>query len=285
MQRVINEWVKANGYLEKKNGSNLGDFTPAGKTVNAGENNYTNVAEWYKRDTGINCQGQPYCAMGLSEMFVLAYGLETARKLLYGSLYHYCPDIYNVFNKAGRIYSKPQKGDVILFHNGVRFHHVGQVVEVSPDGKRVTTTEANTSSANQVVANGGAFRYGKTYALDNLPGVKFARPNWAVVAGTESKPVEQLPVGWVYDQTAKKWWFRQGDGRYPKSNWYCAYCAYDKKYHWFLFDADGWMLTGRQVFQGKKYYLEDSGPLVGACMVSDGSGALGYLEALLPEKE
>lgn len=39
------------GYLEKKDGSNLGDlFTTEGKKVNAGMNNYTIVAKNYKDD-------------------------------------------------------------------------------------------------------------------------------------------------------------------------------------------------------------------------------------------
>lgn len=278
MQKVINEWIKANGYLEKKDSSNLGDFTNKGKIVNAGGNNFTIVAEWFKRDTGNNYQGQPYCAMAMSEMFVSAYGLETAKKLLCGSLYSYCPDIYNAFKKAGRIFDKPQKGDIVLFSNGIRFHHVGQVVDVSSDEKKITTSEANTSSANVVVANGGTFHYGKTYQLSALPGVQFARPDWSLVNDDKELPVEVVQVGWIQDTKSGKWWFRQGDGNSPKSDWYLAYSAYDKLYHWFLFDADGWMLTGRQEFKGKIYFLEDSGPLLGACMVSDEKGALSYLK-------
>lgn len=279
MQRVFNEWILANGYLEKKNGTNLGGFTQAGKVVNAGNNNYTIIADWFKRDTGNNFQGQPYCAMSVSEMFVSAYGLETAKKLLCGSLYSYCPDIYNSFKKAGRIYDKPEKGDIVLFHNGIRFHHVGQVVDVSADGKKIITTEANTSSAQEVVANGGAFRYGKTYQVANLPGVKFARPDWSLAAGGDVKPIEEpQPVGWIQDSKTGKWWYRQGDGSCPKSDWYSAYCAHDKKYHWFLFDSNGWMLTGLQEFKGNKYYLEESGPLIGVCMMSDEKGVLSYME-------
>lgn len=278
MQKVFNQWIQANGYLEKKNGSNLGDFTAMGKVVNAGGNNFTNVAEWFKRDTGKDYQGQPYCAMAVSEMFVSAYGVETAVKLLCGSLYSYCPDLYNAFKKAGRIDTVPQKGDIVLFHNGIRFHHTGQVVDVSLNGKRITTTEANTSSSAGVVANGGAFRYGKTYLLSDIPEARFARPDWSLVTDGDEKPVEVQTVGWTLDEKSGKWNYLQGDGNYPKSNWYSAFCASDKKYHWFLFDENGWMLTGRQEFKGKIYYLEESGALAGACMVSDGKGELSYLE-------
>ena len=34
-----------NGYLEKKDSSNLGDFTPEGKLRNAGNANYTCIAK------------------------------------------------------------------------------------------------------------------------------------------------------------------------------------------------------------------------------------------------
>lgn len=279
MQKVINQWIQANGYLEKKDGSNLGDFTDKGKMANAGENNYTIMADWFKRDTGENYQGQPYCAMTMSEMFVAAYGLETAKKMLCGSLYSYCPDIYNAFKKQNRIYTKPQKGDVVLFSNGTRFHHVGFVVDVSSDGSKITTAEGNTSSGSQVIANGGAIRYGKTYQVANLPGVAFARPDWSLIPTDETKPVEVQPAGWILDGKTGKWWYRLDDKSYPKSDWYRAYCAYDKKYHWFLFDADGWMLTGRQTFNGKQYLLEDAGPSIGVCFISDDKGALRYMDA------
>jgi hypothetical protein len=50
--KVLNEAESWNGYCEKKNVSNLGDNTPEGKIVNAGENNYTIFAKHLRESTG-----------------------------------------------------------------------------------------------------------------------------------------------------------------------------------------------------------------------------------------
>ena len=50
------------GYLEKANKSNLGDFTPNGKIVNAGSANYTVYWQWYSELGYGNLQGEAYCA-------------------------------------------------------------------------------------------------------------------------------------------------------------------------------------------------------------------------------
>lgn len=281
MQRVINVWNQWNGYLEKRNNKDLGDFTPSGKIRNAGEANYTCIAKDYQTHGGGCGNPNPYCAMGVSEAFVTAYGLEKAKKLLCGKLFHYCPDGANAFKAKGRLYSTPKKGDVVFFHNGTRFYHTGLVISVTNDNKTFTTAEANTSSApGIVIANGGAVRVGKVYTISKLSGVMFGRPDYEGIVGSEEIPAtKELPTGWIYDSSKNKWWFRWADGRYPKSNWYRAYCASDKKYHWFLFDSEGWMLTGYQEFNGKKYYLCESGALIGACMISDATGALDYMNA------
>ena len=281
MQRVINIWNMWNGYLEKKDSSNLGDFTPEGKLRNAGNANYTCIAKSYKEHGGGCGNPNPYCAMGVSEAFVSAYGLDKAKKLLCGDLFHYCPTGAARFQAAGRLYSVPEKGDVVFFHNGTRYYHTGLVIAVDQQNDTFTTAEANTSSApGIVIANGGAVRVGKVYSLTSFPGVRFGRPDYEGIVGFQScKEQEALLVGWIYDSNAKKWWYRYGDGNYPKNDWFKAYCASDKKYHWFLADSDGWMLTGRQEFGGKVYYLEEIGPLMGACMQSGPSGELSYMEA------
>lgn len=281
MQRVINIWNQWNGYLEKKDSRDLGDFTPSGKIRNAGKANYTCIARDYKAHGGGCGNPNPYCAMGVSEAFAAAYGLENAKKLLCGKLFHYCPDGANAFQAKGRLYTSPKVGDVVFFHNGTRFYHTGLVIAVSLDGKTFTTAEANTSSApGIVIANGGAVRVGKVYTLSQLSGVKFGRPDYAGIVGIQEVPETKTePTGWIFDSKENKWWFRWAGGHFPKNNWYRAYCASDKKYHWFLFDPDGWMLTGHQEFCGKEYYLCEAGPLIGACMASDENGALHCLDA------
>lgn len=147
------------GYLEKVNGSNLGDWTDSGKVVNAGYNNYTIYWQWYKNLGLGNLQAQPYCAGFVTDMFVCGFGTNKMQNLLCGNGYHYCPTGYNQFKNRGRIYSSPKKGDVVFFwgSSARRWSHTGIVIGVDSNGKGYTTVEANTSAGNEIViANGGA---------------------------------------------------------------------------------------------------------------------------------
>ena len=169
----------ADGYLEKANGSNLGDFTAAGKVVNAGSANYTVYWQWYKELGYGNMQGSAYCACGVSTMFVSAFGLAKAKKLLCGDLYVYCPTGYSQFKSKGRIYTTPKPFDVVFFYSDSmgRYSHTGIVTAVDSNGKGYTTWEANTSSGNDVVIrNGGATCY-KHYTLGQRK-VAFGRPDY-----------------------------------------------------------------------------------------------------------
>lgn len=281
MQRVINVWNQWDGYLEKRDASDLGDFTPEGKLRNAGNANYTCIAERYKRHGGGCGNPNPYCAMGVSEAFVEAYGPEAATKLLCGGLFHYCPTGAARFQAANRLYATPSPGDVVFFHNGTRFYHTGLVIRTDEAKGTFTTAEANTSSApGIVVANGGAVRVGKVYAMEAFPKTRFGRPDYAgILDPALTKEQVKPPVGWIYDSNRQNWRYRYGDGNYPKNDWFKAYCASDKKYHWFLADQEGWLLTGRQEFKGTQYYLEEAGPLFGACMKTDENGVLSYMDA------
>lgn len=146
-------------YLEKANGNNLGDFTDYGKAVNAGYNNYTLYWKWYN-DLGYgNYQAQAYCAGYVSVMMCVAFGQDTAEKLLCGKTYINCQVGYNTFKAAGKIVSKPRIGDVVFFWNSSlnRYGHTGVVVGIDDNGGGYTTIEANTSAGNDIVIrNGGA---------------------------------------------------------------------------------------------------------------------------------
>lgn len=54
---------------------------------------------------------------------------------------------------------------------------------------------------------------------------------------------------WIQDANNKKWWYRHDDGTYTKNDWELI----EGKYY--LFDKDGWMLTGLKRFSGDLYYL------------------------------
>ena len=84
--------------------------------------------------------------------------------------------------------------------------------------------------------------------------------------------------GWVKD--AKGWWYRNADGSWPVSEWMII------NHRWYLFGADGYMLTGWHRWDGHAadpadgsgdwYYLEESGDYEGACWheKAGGKGAL-----------
>ena len=63
-----------------------------------------------------------------------------------------------------------------------------------------------------------------------------------------------LNVGW--NKSGNLWFFRYPDGTCPKDEW----LAWEGK--WYLFDANGWMLTGWQVRNGQSYYLDESGAML-----------------------
>lgn len=170
------------GYLEKASISNLGDFTSAGKTVNAGFNNYTIYWEWYKTITGRSWQKEPYCAGYLSVMLAAAFGVEKAKKLLCGELNISVQSGYNNFNRKGQIHSTPKVGDVVFFWSAKlnRYGHTALVVGVDSNENGYTTIEANTSSGSEVERNGGA-TCRKHYTGIGTRKEKFGRPDYAAV--------------------------------------------------------------------------------------------------------
>ncbi len=185
----VNDLEKYLNYLEKATVSNLGDFTDAGKIANAGYNNYTVYWDWYKVLGYGNLQGEPYCAGFVSTALCAAFGLEKAKKILYGNLYTYCPTGYNQFNAKGMIKTTPQVGDVVFFWSTSlgRWGHTGIVVGVDSNGKGYTTIEANTSSGNNTVVRNGGATCKKHYTL-GLTKEAFGRPAYEANGISLSKP-------------------------------------------------------------------------------------------------
>ena len=159
------------GYLEKKNNSELD-----GKTVNAGSANYTKYARDLDKTDFFNGKknGYAWCAVFMCWCFVQAYGLEVARKMLYLPKKSYAAGVdylKNYFKAAGRLYTTPQVGDVVMF--GVQ--HTGIVTAVS--GNTFKTVEGNTSGASGVVSNGGGVCC-KSYSVNST--YTFGRPDWSL---------------------------------------------------------------------------------------------------------
>ncbi len=97
-----------------------------------------------------------------------------------------------------------------------------------------------------------------------------------VVALSDGDKVEkQVTEGWKQAGDGR-WWYQNADGTYPRGGWAYLNEATGGTSGWYLFDADGYMLTGAQVApDGKMYYLCDApGIHEGQCMVTDEKGAL-----------
>lgn len=234
VQNLINIAVRWTGYLEKKSNKDLDDFT-----ANAGKNNYTCFARDYKTHTGENYQAQPWCAMFVSEIFVQAFGLDIAKKMLGGSLYHYCPTGVNQFKAIGRWSQRPEPGAVIFFTNGTRAYHTGIVTEVT--STKVKTIEGNTSGAVGVVENGGGV-FRKSYSKTDPKILGYGIPDWSLAAQ------KTYSLGWNYDSNG--WWYADTENSYYKSCWKVI------NHHKYYFNQDGYAVTDWQEIGGKWYYFE-----------------------------
>lgn len=176
---VITVAKKYDGYLEKKTNAKLDDLK-----ANAGMNNYTRFGRDYDKIMGTKLNGQSWCAMYVSMVFVEAYGLAAAKKLLGGNLFSYTP---SGATQMGAKHRTPKAGDVVFFYSSTmgRISHVGLVIKV--DSTRFYTIEGNTSSDPGVVRNGGSVNQ-KSYPI-KYASAYFATPLYgSVTAGTDTKP-------------------------------------------------------------------------------------------------
>lgn len=168
---VIKVATKYIGYLEKKSDKLLDDFT-----ANAGKGNYTRFAREYKKITGVNYQGQAWCAMFQSVIFVEAFGKDKAKELLVG-FSSYTPTSAQYFKSKNQWSDKPKVGDLIFFKNNLRICHIGLVTKVTDT--TVYTIEGNTSGGSDVIENGGGV-CAKHYDLGNSRIAGYGHPSYDV---------------------------------------------------------------------------------------------------------
>ena len=162
--------LKEVGYLEKKSNSNLDNHSD-----NAGYNNFTK----YWRDIKPEWNGSAWCACFVAWVFMKAFGLETAKKLLKHWPYVYCPTLGSLFTK----HANPQVGDIVIFYRNGEFAHTGLVTKVV--GDLFYTVEGNASTIAGITPNGGGV-VEKSYYNSNLPGTKFCRPDYSIVTHVNS---------------------------------------------------------------------------------------------------
>ncbi|MBQ8109556.1 MAG: peptidoglycan-binding protein [Clostridia bacterium] len=162
IDRLIAVALAELGYLEKKSNADLDS-----KTGNAGSKNYTKYNRDMKAWAGSAGLSDQWCQNFVDWVFVTAFGLETAKKLIY-TFTNYTPTGSNAFKKRDRYIKRgkgtPKRGDVIYFYSSAkgRIGHVGIVTKVS--SSKVYTIEGNTDGSSALVTNGGMVRE-KSYSL------------------------------------------------------------------------------------------------------------------------
>lgn len=223
------------GYLEKNSNANLESFK-----ANAGDKNYTKYGAYF----GHNGPDAYWCDYFVDYVFCHVFGKDLAAKLL-GGLSGYTPTSASYFKKNGQWHTKPIEGDQIFFHNSTRINHTGYVYKVS--SAKVYTVEGNTSSdATVLERNGGCVAF-KVYDLNNSRISGYGRPNYKLAVKAPAVPEPVVFVeGWLHAADGVRWWWQNKDGSYPANK----LCVINK--HKYLFDENGYMLTGWQHYDPVK---------------------------------
>lgn len=190
-QKVVDIATEEIGYLEKANANDLDD-----KTANAGSANYTKYSRdlWAVRYFNGAKQGVAWCAVFVSWCYFQAFGKDKALKLQCQPTSNNsgagCTSAMNYYKRKNRWSKTPEWGDQIFFYtkgDTSTCSHTGLVVGV--EGNKVITIEGNTSAGPQVIPNGGAVCK-KSYDLSNARIAGYGHPDWSIVDGEDTPPME-----------------------------------------------------------------------------------------------
>lgn len=267
--KVTPEFKKWVGYCEKNRHSGLGTYdSPENYRDNAGSKNYTVFADLYKEKTGINVQGQPWCDSFVDTVLIHLFGTDNAKRMI-GGFSAYTPTSVNYYKQIGRYFKDgPKEGDQIFFHNGSRMYHTGYVYKV--ENGIVYTIEGNTSSDKVLENEGGCVAY-KQYPDGWKSGARkidgYGRPDYSIV--------ETYQEGFMRAADGKRWWYQHKDGSYP-TGWAYLTEKTGGTAGWYLFDENGYMLTGYQTAtDGRSFFLcPEPGIDEGKCMSTNEQGEL-----------
>lgn len=190
VDRLITTAEAELGYLEKASNKDLDS-----KTANAGSKNYTKYNRDMKAWAGSAGLNDQWCQNFVDWVFVTAFGLEVAKKLIH-TFTNYTPTGSNAFKKRDKYIKRgkgtPKRGDVIYFYSTAkgRIGHVGIVYKVT--STTVYTIEGNTSGASTLVTNGGGVKK-KSYKLTSTYIDGYGSVDYSVVEGNEYD-VPTVPV-------------------------------------------------------------------------------------------
>ena len=162
------------GYMEKKSNKSLDS-----KTANKGYNNYTKYNRDMKKIRKAGTLTDYWCCNFLCWIFVIAFGVEIAKKLLLGFT-NFVPYLYDHFKKEKRVYKTPKAGDIVIFRN---CSHVGIVIKAT--STYVWTIEGNTSKKG--FNNNGGMVAIKKYQRKSSYIKCFCRPDYTIVPAPKKK--------------------------------------------------------------------------------------------------
>lgn len=260
LKGLIDRGISEEGYIEKASNSQLDS-----KTANRGDNNYTK----YSRDVNaaglMGCQAQPWCCTFQFWLEMQEFGVNKALEHWNMTKQTYvgynCFATYNAFKKAGKIGMVPKLGAVVIFN----FSHAGRVVNIfSKNGQKYWDCLEGNTSSNLSDRNGGQVKI-KTRPWNDSSVKGFCYIDYDT----------EYPEGFMLAEDGKRWWYQRKDGTYP-TGW--AYLAEKTggTSGWYLFNNEGYMLTGYQAApDGRKFFLcPEPGINEGKCMVTNNQGEL-----------
>ena len=163
----------------------------------AGSNNYTIWAILYKEYTGLNYQGQAWCAMYGTCIVALAFAkkypelshakiIELTREFYGGDMPFNCAQFVSHHKNDGTMDHNPKVGDPVIFWTGSKYGHWGTVTSVDANGSGYTSVEGNTSGGIDKIDPDGGAVVEKWHSLTGKE--YFYHPNYA--PEVEEKPVE-----------------------------------------------------------------------------------------------
>ena len=170
------------GYLEKsKEAYKKNPQIIYEKTAGAGSDNYTKYGkEMHEIYPKVMDFPAFWCDAFVDWCFQKAYGVSNAKGLL-GGYDDYTVNSASLYNRKGALDTKPKVGDQVFFtKNGMisGCHHTGLVYAV--DNNYFYTIEGNTSSAKEVIRNGGCVAK-KKYLRSKYKGkVLFGHPKYDI---------------------------------------------------------------------------------------------------------
>lgn len=171
----------------------------------AGNNNYTIWAMLYKDYTGLNYQGQAWCAMFGTDIvalsFIKQYGVsdteaaKLTRDFYGGDMPFNCQQFVTNHKNDSRLNHTPKVGSSVIFWTGAKYGHWGIVTNV--DSKGFTSIEGNTSGGSDKIDPDGGAVVEKWHSNDSR--TYFYHPDYEEEYPVANPPLTTYKVSTVVD--------------------------------------------------------------------------------------